>query len=303
MTEEDKPEQELSKLDVAAAAPIKHEHHMEGGAEQPQLQTAGDRAQVPVKAEQATGSAEQQGIADAHMIEASAHMAGATVRMTDAGAEVDALQHQHPAELQTPFDPQSGPAMGLWGSPPVDIMSISQTSQHPPTSQRQAQQAEVDLNSFATEVVDRATNVQQPVKRHDRGHAAAQGSNSRKHHPQGAVPVKTEENPMNGMTDLGHGGSNGAVQQAGGVHRQAMKAEPSAAHLASSSPRIHPAQQHVKAEPMDVDTGAGVGVSGSHHAQASSLGKQICCITRTLLVLCASDRLISGAVRNLPKRI
>ena len=277
MTEEDKPEQELSKLDVAAAAPIKHEHHMEGAAEQPQLQTAGDRAQVPVKAEQATGSAEQQGTADAHMIEASAHMAGATVRMTDAGAEVDSLQHEHPAELQTPFDPQSGPAMGPYGSPPIDIISISQTSQHPPTSQRQAQQAELDLNRFATEVVDRATNVQQPVIRHDRGHAAALGSNSRKHHPQGAVPVKCEANAMNGMTDLGRG-SSGAVQQAGGVHRQAMKAEPSAAHLASSSPRIHPAQQHVKAEPMDVDTGAGagVGVSGSHHAHASSLGKQIC---------------------------
>ncbi len=62
---EDKPEQEVAKLDVADAAPIKHEHHTNSHDHQQQQQ-------------------QQQ----------------SSVRMTAASAEVDPLQNGHPADLE-----------------------------------------------------------------------------------------------------------------------------------------------------------------------------------------------------------
>ena len=59
---EDKPEQDVAKLDVADAAPIKHEHHTNSHDQQQQQQSS--------------------------------------VRMTAASAEVDPLQNGHPADLE-----------------------------------------------------------------------------------------------------------------------------------------------------------------------------------------------------------
>ena len=76
MKGEDKPEQDVAKLDVADAAPIKHEHHTNSHDQQQQQQPA--------------------------------------VRMTAASAEVDPLQNGHPADLeacpQLSELPPSGPA-------------------------------------------------------------------------------------------------------------------------------------------------------------------------------------------------
>ena len=76
---EDKPEQDVSKLDVADAAPIKHEHHRSSHDQQQQQQ-------------------QQQ----------------SSVRMTAASAEVDPMQNGHPADLEARPQlldlPLSGPA-------------------------------------------------------------------------------------------------------------------------------------------------------------------------------------------------
>ncbi len=75
--DEDKPEQEVAKLDVANAAPIKHEHHTTSNDQQQQQQQS-------------------------------------SVRMTAASAEVDPLQNGHPADLEARTQlsdlPLSGPA-------------------------------------------------------------------------------------------------------------------------------------------------------------------------------------------------
>lgn len=81
MKDEDKPEQEVAKLDVADAVPIKHESHASAGSQQQEQQPA-DSGQV---------------------------------RMTTAGAEADPLQCGHPANLEAsthlfrPDDSQPAP--------------------------------------------------------------------------------------------------------------------------------------------------------------------------------------------------
>lgn len=78
MKDEDKPEQEVAKLDVADAVPIKHESHTSTGSQQQEQQQ-----------QTAVSQQQEQQPADSGQ-----------VRMTSAGAEADPLQSGHPADLE-----------------------------------------------------------------------------------------------------------------------------------------------------------------------------------------------------------
>ncbi|DBA81836.1 TPA: hypothetical protein ACH3X1_007555 [Trebouxia sp. C0004] len=93
---EDKPEQDVAKLDVADAAPIKHEHHTNSHDQQQQQQ--------------------QQ----------------SSVRMTSASAEVDPLQNGHPADLEARSQPLDLARSGLAPLEALDKTQGRSMSQQPP---------------------------------------------------------------------------------------------------------------------------------------------------------------------------
>lgn len=310
VAEEDKPEQEVAKLDVAATAPIKHEHHMEATAQQPPPSAAPHS--LPIKQEQPTGAAEQQNThralanasmtdADTHMADAGAHvteagphqtiagahvsgadasMADVSVRMTDAGAEMDPLQHGHPAELQTPFDPHSDPQVALpaalYGNPPAGVLPAPQHNHWPQSAEQQAEEAGFDPNSFLTEPTIEPASGQRSVEAHDRRQATAHFTGNMQEPSHKTVPVKAEPGLLNGLTEIGSNGRHAAMPPAGSG--PTVKAEPSGLHFATSSNGMAPAQQQLKTEPMDLDISAEGTVSGLQPGQTHSLGECTCCI-------------------------
>lgn len=315
--QEDKPEQEVSRLGVTAAAPIKHEHHMEGIAQQLPPVTAPHF--VPVKQEQPTGTTEQQDAqmtdadarmtdADAHMTYANTHVASADMHMTDAnlrmtaaGAEVDPLQHGHPAQLQTPFeplsDPPSDPAVSLRGSPSIDIMNMPQNGQPPLLAPQQADQVAFDPISFLTDPSSVAVPAQQSARQQDRPHPSAQQSSDIHHDPLSAASWKEEPGLVNGMTGFRSEGVVSMTEASGNMVRGAVKAEPSSQQNASNGNKTGHGQQHMKAEPMDVDAASDAVPPVSQTAQPGNLGEQSLLVS--LLIFCKSVMSLSSTVNLL----
>lgn len=274
------PEQDVSKLDVAAAAPIKHEHHMEGTAQQPPPATAPDF--VPIKQEQLTDTAMEQGphMADAthastHMADRALQMGDARVRMAAADAEMDPLQHGHPSQLQDSFDPLNDsardPAFDSCTSPPIDIMTIASYGPTPQRIMKQANNGALDPNSSLLNPTFTAAPIQQSDQLHENRHRPRQHS-AIPHTLSAAASVKVEPMIVHGMAVLS---SEGGPQllEASDRMRQAATAEPAALHHAVSSNGVEHGQQHMKAEPMDLDTALQSSMAGSQHAQEHDLGE------------------------------
>ena len=185
---EDKPEQEVAKLDVADAAPIKHEHHTDSHEQQQQQQQS-------------------------------------SVRMTAASAEVDPLQNGHPADLEARPQLLDLP---LSGSAPLEAAdktqgrSMSQQPLHEASDdsagsrERSAAQGVVNGQAHRAQhgqllAADLATKGGSPV-----GHVPTMGSNQ-----QGLQSGMQADMPMREASTVA-GGSVGAVkdedvQQGSGV--------------------------------------------------------------------------------------
>ena len=105
---EDKPEQQVAKLDVADAVPIKHEHHATDldtpVSQQQEQQLLGQQQQQQQKQQ-------KQQLHELQLQQQQLHeqqQAGSIeVRMTEAEAETDPLQHQHPQGLYPPSQPST----------------------------------------------------------------------------------------------------------------------------------------------------------------------------------------------------
>lgn len=228
----------MSRLDVAEAAPIKHEHHMEGAASQPPLSTPPDF--VPIKQEQATGNGEAQLMADTR-----------EVRMTEPGAETDPLQNGHPAELPTPFEPQAESASEPLANDTHAAGVVSSAPLSHSSSLAEQQSAGVLMGNGAAA----AQAAQQQHWHGSYGHTQPQSSSAA------------------GM----HNGSEGQVQEGGVASAaqalsgplQTVKAEPS--HHTSSN-GMH------AVEPMDVDIAGDPARLHPHKTAAIDAGAPRNCI-------------------------
>ena len=134
--DEDRPEQEVAKLDVADAVPIKHESHTNAGSEQQeQQQTTGSQQQEQQQAE------------------------SVQVRMTSAGAEADPLQSGHPANLEA-----SNPLFCPGDSRPAILEAFAGTQEEHTSEQPEHQTADGLLNTTVGGLAHGITNgqLQQP---------------------------------------------------------------------------------------------------------------------------------------------